>query len=92
MTVTQLARGLEKKARENLSAKQPNRAEVSIMQRDGEGLQEQQNMEQKHDYVRTIHLFMGSRQETTPPSLCSKAGLCEAAHIPLLISLGYSTK
>ena len=70
MTVTQLARGFEKKARENLSAKQKNRAEVySIMQRDGEGLQEQQNMEQKHDYVRTINLFMGSRQETTPPSL-----------------------
>ena len=34
------------------------------MQRDGEGLQEQQSMEQKHDYVRTINLFMGSRHET----------------------------
>ena len=38
----------------------------NIMQRDGEGLPEQQTMERKHDYVRIINLFM--EHETTPPS------------------------
>ena len=58
------------------------------MQRDGEGRQEQQSMEQKHDYVRTINLFMGSRQETTPLCVARllESGIREAAHIPLLIS------
>ena len=38
----------------------------NIMQRDGEGLLEQQSMKRKHDYVRIINLFI--EHETTPPS------------------------
>ena len=54
-----------KKAREDFCDAAAGPGASNIMQKDGEGLLEQQSMEQKHDYVRIIDLFM--EHETTPP-------------------------